>query len=525
MFDKKIILPEYDIVAIRKEPNTSDEMTIKNDISRQRRNFTLVGEKDSISKSKITIPALQKLDDNDISIACPIKKVTITTKEMITRDEPANSTPGGAYYINPGTAYIDTISGAGVRRWYYFQLTDQKKISIYMSPENDSTIDNDIALYSLDTTTGQLTLIAESQKPAAQYELLSHVADAGYYFFCVVGYAGTTTNQFTFLASLSSSWDENEGDDNPLQAIAQPLNTPVSHTLDSSLDEDWSILGVSTAGNYAISLYGVPSTLNYQLQIMNTDLQTLMVINANSVNVGSVAVGAYILRVVSTDGVVDPDAEFKVLVTSIPSTVNISTNYKFWLSDDNKHVVEAMTANNSSYGVAIDGEAFDYTNIDFETTRASHNNSVSQSGCSMSITASSYIKYAGFCSFYGSGEPRAVNLQNAFVIELNSGVYGETHSKKTYNISELAGASNVVQSIDQYGTPYYVGYWNYAGAFDNPVIIINLDTGEVADSMHPNWYFGSYSYAGYGRCAYADTPTLSRDANRQIGTWTTPIEI
>ncbi len=75
--------------------------------------------------------------------------------------------------------YTDSITGKGKRRWYYFQLTGKKKVTAYMSPVADATVDNDLDLYKLDTTNGTLSVIAQSQNPASHYELLSYVAEPG----------------------------------------------------------------------------------------------------------------------------------------------------------------------------------------------------------------------------------------------------------------------------------------------------------------------------------------------------------
>ena len=77
-------------------------------------------------------------------------------------DEPVNSQPSGAYLIDFDTIYSDSISGQGKRRWYFFQLAERKKITLYMSPTSDTTVDNDLILYKLDTATGALTELARS---------------------------------------------------------------------------------------------------------------------------------------------------------------------------------------------------------------------------------------------------------------------------------------------------------------------------------------------------------------------------
>ena len=233
--------------------------------------------------------------------------------------EPGNSQPNGAYNINVDVLYKDTVSGKGKRRWYFFQLAEKKKITAYMSPVADAAVDNDLELYKLDTATNQLTRVAQSQNPAGMYELLSFVSEPGYYFLCVAAYAGETANEFSFMAHLSDKWDEKEGDDSLLQAQEQPIGAAVKHTLDNAIDHDMSVLPIREAGFYTIRLADVPENCNYQLQIMNAQMQILDVLDKNTVKAKNLPVAAYVLRLLSTDGSFDPDAEVIVQVDKTPS--------------------------------------------------------------------------------------------------------------------------------------------------------------------------------------------------------------
>ena len=233
--------------------------------------------------------------------------------------EPGNSQPNGAYNINVDVLYKDTVGGKGKRRWYFFQLAEKKKITAYMSPVADAAVDNDLELYKLDTATNQLTRVAQSQNPAGMYELLSFVSEPGYYFLCVAAYAGETANEFSFMAHLSDKWDEKEGDDSLLQAQEQPIGAAVKHTLDNAIDHDMSVLPIREAGFYTIRLADVPENCNYQLQIMNAQMQILDVLDKNTVKAKNLPVAAYVLRLLSTDGSFDPDAEVVVQVDKTPS--------------------------------------------------------------------------------------------------------------------------------------------------------------------------------------------------------------
>ena len=233
--------------------------------------------------------------------------------------EPGNSQPNGAYNINVDVLYKDTVGGKGKRRWYFFQLAEKKKITAYMSPVADAAVDNDLELYKLDTATNQLTRVAQSQNPAGMYELLSFVSEPGYYFLCVAAYAGETANEFSFMAHLSDKWDEKEGDDSLLQAQEQPIGAAVKHTLDNAIDHDMSVLPIREAGFYTIRLADVPENCNYQLQIMNAQMQILDVLDKNTVKAKNLPVAAYVLRLLSTDGSFDSDAEVVVQVDKTPT--------------------------------------------------------------------------------------------------------------------------------------------------------------------------------------------------------------
>ncbi|MDE6293025.1 MAG: hypothetical protein K2L88_00180, partial [Clostridiales bacterium] len=453
--------------------------------------------------------------------ARPFEAVALSTATgaCTANAEPANSNPNGAYMIQPGSLYRDSISGQGQRRWYCFEVTEKAKITLYMSPEANAAIDNDLALYSLDASTGVLTVVAESQNPAGMYELLSYVAEPGYYFFCVAAFAGDTANEYSFLALLSGTWDEHEGDDSLLQAPVQPFNTPVSHTLDNSLDQDLSLMLVSEAGQYEIVLYGALDNVNYQLQILNQNMQVLTVLDPYTPCIASVDAGAYVLRLLSVDGNIDPTAVCKVLVVTMPDGVDISAEdiHKFDFTKDGSHFVESILAETNAfhktaqadtngasaqaaayaYHLLANGALFDYQNIDFETTRL--NTSTSSSKCSATTTSGTILIGAQLCTYTGSKEPRGMNLAHPLGLLLHRVIYSESHSRKSSNYSDVAGASNIVTGTDKYGKPIYTGYWGKVINMEDKdmVVIWDLDKMAAAD-FSPNWYHGFSIGTGYG---------------------------
>lgn len=395
--------------------------------------------------------------------------------------EPANSQPSGAYNISFDILYSDSISGKGVRRWYYFELTEQKKITLYMSPVADTSVDNDLVLYQLDTATGNLTEIARSQNGAACYELLSYVADAGYYFFCVAAYAGDSANSFSFLARLSDKWDSLEGDDSLAQAPIQPINQPVKHTIDNAIDQDLSILQVSENGQYSINLYGVPDNCNYQLQIFDASMNQLATVANNSPLKVSIEAGAYVLKLLSTDGSFDADAEVSVLVSSVPSTVNINNpnNYFATTTSDGKHYVEFMSIAGFSQsgaiiGVSVDGTAIDVRSINLKITRTNY--TLNGSECSCSTSNDTRIVTTAFGRYTGSKQKGAIALKNPLLLAISPAIYGEYHYQK--HSDGTTTSWNSAMNLLMY-------------------IIFDMDTMKFVDIYKPNWYAGESSICGY----------------------------
>lgn len=324
MFDKKIIFNEETMNPAEKTAACNDAV-MKNALPITQGDaidFTVKAIEQTEAAgdwaaARVAVKAVRPIRQALVDATDTSMEVEASTASVDT--EPGNSQPNGAYNINVDVLYKDTVSGKGKRRWYFFQLAEKKKITAYMSPVADAAVDNDLELYKLDTATNQLTRVAQSQNPAGMYELLSFVGEPGYYFLCVAAYAGEAVNEFSFMAHLSDKWDEKEGDDSLLQAPEQPIGTAVKHTLDNAIDHDMSVLPIREAGFYTIRLAGVPENCNYQLQIMNAQMQILDVLDKNTVKAKNLPVAAYVLRLLSTDGSFNPDAEVIVQVDKTPS--------------------------------------------------------------------------------------------------------------------------------------------------------------------------------------------------------------
>ena len=427
-------------------------------------------------------------------------------------DEPTNSQPGGAYLINMDTLYSDSITGKGKRRWYFFQLTDKKKITLYMSPTADTSVDNDLVLYTLDTSTGVLTEVARSQNGPATYELLSYVGEAGIYLFCVAAYEGDTANAFSFMVRLSDKWDEREGDDSIYQAKEQELNTVVKHTIDNSIDQDVSILKISQTGKYSFSLFNVPDNCNYQLQLMNASTSVIATIGKNTTLTRTLEAGGYILRLMSVDGTFDIDHEVSVFVAQVPSNV---VDHRVWFTQDGSHCIEVMQlhkviagVNKSTFSIRVDGKTPNYQNVQLSTTRTNTNRN--SSNCSISTTQDFSPIGIAVGSHFGH-----TSCKNALYIRFDQAIYGEYHDLTTSDKSQLSGSKSQLEGSDKYGNKVYTGIWSVVVKMTKMVLILDLDTLEAVDFYNPNWYYGYKSLANY---KYYGTPeSVSFNATNQIG--------
>lgn len=251
---------------------------------------------------------------------------------------------------------------------------------------------------------------------------------------------------------------------------------------------------VSEAGQYEIVLYGALDNVNYQLQILNQNMQVLTVLDPYTPCIASVDPGAYVLRLLSVDGNIDPTAVCKVLVVTMPDGVDISAEgiHKYDFTKDGSHFVETILAESNAfqktaqadangasaqaaayaYHLLANGALFDYQNIDFETTRL--NNSASSSKCSATTTSGTRLIGAQLCTYTGSKEPRGMHLAHPVGLLLENVIYSESHSTPNRQ------------------------YWGNVITAPIMTIIWDLDKQAAADFHNPNWYHGSASITSYG---------------------------
>ncbi|MDF2564017.1 MAG: hypothetical protein K0Q53_412 [Massilibacillus sp.] len=473
--------------------------------------YPVVSLMENTSQEVLSTVATQSAPKSNIDRMYAASAIETTTTQSV-----SNANPNGAYTINFETYYNDSIAAKGDQRWYNFQITEKKKLTVYMSPVADATVDNDLYLFKLNTTTYQLEAVSQSKNNADIYELLSYIADPGIYYVCVSAYAGTAANTFGLLARVTDKWDAYEADDSMSLATEQVLGKIVKRTLDNSIDQDCSIWLVSAVGNYYIKFFGVPDKCNYQIQILSSDQKLLTTVPKNTAQVfTNVAQGGYFIRVLAPDGVVDPTAEYGVVLVDIPAEItNFDDGYTLWVTEDGTHFVERMQPEGKTAVLFIDRQHFDiYTKLNIKTGRAigtgTHN-------CSGRVSSDSFIGGLAMGRYVGSTLfPNG--LKNALAICAN-GYYSSYHCIRTYNPSDLAGASSYITGTDEFHMTYYQGYWSWISP--NPVtltFIVNLDTGEVADLLYQNWFYGINDLDGYGAYSWKESPVLIITGDSLLG--------
>lgn len=498
MEDQKVVIPKG---IVLKKPLIG-EKPIKKYIMREAPAFTALSEEDK-SKAKIvsqkevktaqfsdsklekdseviTIDISEKLNSEAMKkVVLPFPsalKKTIASEVVLGNPvarAAANDNPNGAYTIAYDTLYSDAIGAPGDQRWYNFELTAQKKLTVYMSPVADTTIDNDLQLYKLDTATYMLNLVSESKNYAGIYEQLSYVAEPGIYYVCVAAYQCSAANQFSFFVRQTDTWDTSEADDSLALAKEQPIGKIIRRTLDNSVDEDCTILLVPTAGTYHIKLMDVPANCNYQLQVLSANQMPLATISKNTqVNLSGFSAGGYFLKVLAPDGVVDPAANYTVFITPIPAALADANRYKCRLTNDRTHFIEEMLypattgkSNPDKWVIYVDGALLDIYNLDITTGGGTgmyfkHN-------CS-GISSSSSYKVELLIGSYGGrlGSPR-----NALLINMANAIYGFYHSETMPN--------------------YLPDVWSDVWSGVPVWFIYDLDERRVCDTMFPNWFYGT----------------------------------
>lgn len=275
-----------------------------------------------------------------------------------------NTTPDQALFIQTGQAYQGYIAAEGESRWFYTQVTNPAKLTSFLSVVNSAAVDYDLSLYYLNEETSEIQQVAFSTKGPTQYEQLSHIAKAGYYFIRVSSYQGAdTTNPFTVFAVTSDSYDASEPDDNPWLAKDKGSAPFVStQNIDNRFDEDWTKVTLTAQSKMNLRLDNASAYGTYQLQLFNANLVSQGTLAQNTNGQVTLPAGTYYIQVLA------------------PSTFDLTTPYKlsvnYQTADVSRVAISNITTDGGVYGfinygqgnkwrvknnIVISGRAFDAT--------------------------------------------------------------------------------------------------------------------------------------------------------------------
>ncbi len=96
-----------------------------------------------------------------------------------------NDSPNRAYTINTDNIYSDTMTSEGAERWYAFENSSNKKLTVIMQALNSTNVDYNLFLFKYNDKTNNLDLVSSSLYPGIANEQLSAIGEEGIYFIGV----------------------------------------------------------------------------------------------------------------------------------------------------------------------------------------------------------------------------------------------------------------------------------------------------------------------------------------------------
>lgn len=426
------------------------------------------------------------------------KKITqqIANKESIANLTSINDNPNSAYLINFNTVYNDSVTAANQQRWYAFQLTEKKKITLYMNPVADTTIDNDLYLYQFNQANSSITAVAMSRNNAGMYENLSYIAAPGIYFVSVNSYACSAANNFQLLALISDTWDENEADDSMAMAVEMPVNSEITGTLDNIFDEDTRIWLVKETGTYQM-LLSVPSDkLKYKVKIYSASEALITTVEPNvRTFFPNVAAGDYFLKITSEDNNIDSAVSYNFSLILLPPDIVDNTKYTASISQSGKQLVEFLMPG------AIHGLERNALTVDRKEIQAKL--------LQVTVGRPDFPGYQ--CGGYGE-IPSIIN--NSVMIGKYETDYNTFNNALIFKVSNCLFFNQMKQKVyktppSSYGQPSYIGpegtdqfgghyrQYTYRDEFHFEIqFVFDIDQNRAVDMYNPNFFYGFQDRAG-----------------------------
>lgn len=296
--------------------NTFKDANIENEESLSKDLETELDEQKSLQIKN----SVQSFSEERIEVKLPEERIEFNPNARIS----GAHTPDTAFYLPENLLNQNLSDTIGAEQnWYYFQTTENSKVSLTLQMPQGS--EYDLALYKYND--GYLDLVSVSQYYGT-YEHLSYVDEPGIYFFGIIPYTPANNEEFIFRVDTTTNYDENEPDDNIWFAKEYTNNILAEQTIDNPYDEDFFKLNINRGGNTYISLGNI-ATEKYSVYIYDENLNVIgSFLGDNKLRKVSLPEGNYYLRVSSYDGNFNPDKKYKLIVNTVDSYEKVATSIK-----------------------------------------------------------------------------------------------------------------------------------------------------------------------------------------------------
>lgn len=399
-----------------------------------------------------------------------------------------NTDPNNAYLINLDNVYQGYINENQQQRWYYLNLTDPGKLTVYMQTVNNANVDYDLHIFHLNTSTGSLENQFTSNYGPTMNEQLSYIVEPGYYFICINSYNGfDTANPFLFITNFSTQYDLAEPDDNINYApVKEGTNLQLTQSIDNDFDVDWIQVNMTTNATVYLALNNVPQDKTYKMDIFDNNLKGLGTLEQNKSYNLALTEGNYFFRIRSENG---SGSDYTFVLNSINNDIKdvygVSPNLDYILY---------TTANNELYvnnhKITVNSELqwerryyFEYGGDYTQRTQSV------KGGIDKIVGVGQYGSYTS--THYGT-------IDHGFRIPVSNVLYMYHYSK--YQSGVPTEYESTFFDVTGMKTPRWTDVYDDQ-EFGSLYLIVNADTGELVDldALLNFYYYYNYENRSFSQ--------------------------
>lgn len=207
-----------------------------------------------------------------------------------------NTSPNTAHLFEDNTGEGGTFTTEKEERWYAFFLGEKTKVSIYAGMA--ASMDADLYVFSLDSSTGTLNLVGYCAKTAlGEAEYYSAVLPAGTYFVVLTNYTGVGNYNIAYYqTNVDVNYEVNDSVDTATEIV---FDQKMIGVLDSPYDVDLYTFTV-TEYTWVRMIGGYPE--GFELGILGSSPGAVCEREGNTGNVYVFSPGTYWFIVRSTNG-------------------------------------------------------------------------------------------------------------------------------------------------------------------------------------------------------------------------------